>query len=154
VHARPRVQDLIVLGPYLPASVIPNRRLFRNAISNTILLLLPIHSATKASFKVAKKKTNMDGGKVSIEKDPCSVEGKASLKCLNDNNYNRSMCQQAFDNYKACKKFWGSVSLNRSRAGIKPVLPPVDERDAIKREYVRTGKIPTTAPPPSTSDNS
>lgn len=89
----------------------------------------------------------MSGGKISIEKDPCSLESNASMKCLDTNNYDRSMCQQYFDNYIACKKFWGKVSLARSRSGISPSVPPVHERDALKRLYMETGKIHATAPP-------
>jgi len=91
---------------------------------------------------------NPDGGKVSIEKDPCTMESKESMKCLDDNNYDRKKCEKYFDNYKACKKFWWSVGLARSRSGVSPSLPPLHERDAIKKHYIKTGKIVGTPPPP------
>jgi len=90
------------------------------------------------------------GGKVSIEKDPCSLESKASLKCMEDNSYNRGACLNHFENYKACKKFWGSVYTARKRAGIVPYLAPVNEREAIKRRYMETGKV---HPTPEQPDN-
>ncbi len=43
-------------------------------------------------------------------KNPCYEESMASMKCLNDNNYDRSMCVMQFDNYNACKDFWMRVS--------------------------------------------
>jgi len=95
----------------------------------------------------------MDGGKLSIEKDPCTLESKASLKCMDDNNYNRSLCQKYFENYQACKKFWGSVYTARKRAGIVPYLAPVNERDGIKRRYIETGKVHPT-PDPETGNSS
>ena len=43
------------------------------------------------------------------EKDPCFKENKASLKCLNDNDYDYSKCNAFFANYKECKTFWMQV---------------------------------------------
>jgi len=84
-----------------------------------------------------------DASKVTDEKDPCAVEGKASQKCLSTNNYDKSACGLYFDNYNNCKKFWGSVYLARKRAGITPYLPPSQDRPAIKIKYKETGEIPT-----------
>jgi len=84
------------------------------------------------------------GGQITIEKDPCFMESKASMKCLNDFNFDRSQCQEYFANYKACKKFWSDVTLGRKRKGISPHLPPHEERQAIKERYIQTGKIPTS----------
>ncbi|KJE93860.1 hypothetical protein CAOG_004584 [Capsaspora owczarzaki ATCC 30864] len=38
--------------------------------------------------------------------NPCQKETEASYKCLDENNYNRDMCGQFFDAYKACKQRW------------------------------------------------
>jgi len=81
---------------------------------------------------------------MTIEKDPCFMESKASMKCLQDFNFDRSRCGDYFDNYKACKQFWGAVHTARKRKGISPHLPPLEERQAIKERYIQTGKIPAT----------
>jgi len=81
---------------------------------------------------------------VSAEKDPCTAESMKSMQCLQDNDYNRAACKKDFDNYNACKKFWGSVYIARKRAGIVPYLPPHQDRQAMKVIYAKTGKIPTT----------
>lgn len=86
----------------------------------------------------------MSGSKVTSEKDPCSVESLKSMKCLSDNNYDKSACQQQFDNYKECKKFWGQVRLARRANGIYPYMPPEKDRAAMKIKYIKTGTIPTT----------
>ncbi|KAG8888238.1 Mitochondrial copper homeostasis protein [Tulasnella sp. 403] len=38
--------------------------------------------------------------------DPCAGASKASLKCLDQNNYNKSACTAYFEAYKECKKAW------------------------------------------------
>jgi len=67
-----------------------------------------------------------------------------SMKCLQDTGYDRAACKSAFDNYNACKKFWGSVYTARRRAGVQPYMPPHQDRAAMKAAYARTGKIPVT----------
>merc|ERR1712198_573351 len=70
------------------------------------------------------------------EKDPCIKENKMTYKCLDENNYDRTACANYFENYKRCKTFWGQVRVDRRRAGIEPNLPPAEEREKIKREYL------------------
>ncbi|XP_068202473.1 coiled-coil-helix-coiled-coil-helix domain-containing protein 7 isoform X2 [Palaemon carinicauda] len=70
------------------------------------------------------------------EKNPCIKEHTMSLKCLEDNDYDRNKCGWHFENYKKCQDFWSEIRVQRRRAGIKPNLPPVEERDEIKREYL------------------
>lgn len=67
---------------------------------------------------------------------PCIVEHDLSLQCLEDNNYNRSKCANAFLNFTACKTFWNKIKVERQRKGIKPDIPPPEEREAIKREFI------------------
>ncbi|KAJ2076620.1 hypothetical protein H4R24_005593 [Coemansia sp. RSA 988] len=38
--------------------------------------------------------------------DPCAIEAKASFKCLDENNYKKSTCDDYFYAYKECKKLW------------------------------------------------
>merc|ERR1711971_520219 len=78
--------------------------------------------------------------KNSIQNDPCYFEGKASMKCVTDNVGDKSKCQQYFDSYKKCKKFWYDVYVGRRQANLKPHLPPVPERQAYLEKYVKTKK--------------
>lgn len=39
-----------------------------------------------------------------VDDNPCSTLAKASLKCLETNHFDKSKCQGAFEEYKACKK--------------------------------------------------
>jgi hypothetical protein len=38
--------------------------------------------------------------------DPCSEASANSMKCLDQNNYEKSKCREAFDAYKECKRLW------------------------------------------------
>ena len=66
------------------------------------------------------------------------------MKCLSENNYDKSQCQDAFENYRACKKFWGAVTVLRRKKGIEPYLAPIEDRNGIKELYKKTGEIPAT----------
>jgi hypothetical protein len=38
----------------------------------------------------------------------CDRLGGESLKCLDENNYDKSRCKQAFENFKECKRLYVS----------------------------------------------
>ncbi|EPQ26662.1 uncharacterized protein PFL1_05642 [Pseudozyma flocculosa PF-1] len=38
--------------------------------------------------------------------DPCAKAAKQSMKCLDDNNYDRTKCGEVFNQYRECKKAW------------------------------------------------
>ncbi|CCH40945.1 Cytochrome c oxidase-assembly factor COX23,mitochondrial [Wickerhamomyces ciferrii] len=38
--------------------------------------------------------------------DPCSQTSAMSIKCLEQNNFDRSMCTEYFKAYRECKKEW------------------------------------------------
>ena len=76
-------------------------------------------------------------------------------------DYDKGKCQTEFENYRSCKGFWNSVSWARRREvgftsiylnfiasnfqGLYPLVPiSEEERAAFKRQYARTGTIPTT----------
>uniref|UniRef100_A0A8C6YL32 Coiled-coil-helix-coiled-coil-helix domain-containing protein 7 n=1 Tax=Nothoprocta perdicaria TaxID=30464 RepID=A0A8C6YL32_NOTPE len=40
--------------------------------------------------------------------NPCVAETDASIKCMDENNYDKSMCTDYFLKYKNCRKFWVS----------------------------------------------
>ena len=45
---------------------------------------------------------------------------------------------------RACKTFWMKVRMNRRQNGISPALPDPQDRPAMKKLYMQTGKIPLT----------
>ena len=51
-----------------------------------------------------------DACKVSSAKDPCWMENKLSMTCLDKNGYNKHFCQVEFENYRRCKGFRSSVT--------------------------------------------
>ncbi|KAF9644173.1 hypothetical protein BDM02DRAFT_3103380, partial [Thelephora ganbajun] len=48
---------------------------------------------------------------------PCEAAAKASMDCLEKNNYKRSQCLHMFEAYKECKKTWLSQRRADRRAG-------------------------------------
>lgn len=38
--------------------------------------------------------------------DPCRAQTKASMKCMDDNNYEKRRCTRFFKDYSDCKKKW------------------------------------------------
>ncbi|PVU92136.1 hypothetical protein BB559_003826 [Furculomyces boomerangus] len=38
--------------------------------------------------------------------NPCEIESRASLKCLEINEYKKPLCKEYFDAYIQCKKLW------------------------------------------------
>jgi cytochrome c oxidase assembly protein subunit 23 len=42
---------------------------------------------------------------------PCAAAAKASMDCLDRNNYDRSSCVDFFQAYKDCKKTWARALL-------------------------------------------
>uniref|UniRef100_A0A8C0V097 Coiled-coil-helix-coiled-coil-helix domain-containing protein 7 n=3 Tax=Paridae TaxID=9153 RepID=A0A8C0V097_CYACU len=63
--------------------------------------------------------------------NPCIAETDATTKCMNDNNYNKDLCTDYFLKYKNCRKFWHEIMMQRKRSGVKPEMPPAEERKKI-----------------------
>ncbi|KAJ8710019.1 hypothetical protein PYW07_009385 [Mythimna separata] len=72
--------------------------------------------------------------------NPCLKEQEMSYKCLSKNGYDNSKCEEYFDNYNTCKKFWGKVYKDRKAKGEYPYLPEVEDRAKIKEQYFKTVK--------------
>ncbi|XP_022688573.1 coiled-coil-helix-coiled-coil-helix domain-containing protein 7-like isoform X1 [Varroa jacobsoni] len=70
------------------------------------------------------------------ENNPCLREQEISLKCLEQNGYDKDKCGLQFLNYKRCKVFWTRVIRDRQSRGISPDLPPIEERARAKKEYL------------------
>ncbi|CAH1116323.1 unnamed protein product [Phaedon cochleariae] len=67
--------------------------------------------------------------------NPCIKEQELTYKCFNDHNFDKAACQLEIHNYKVCKSFWHSVKQQRIKDGLRPILPPVEDRESIKQEY-------------------
>ncbi|XP_003741493.1 coiled-coil-helix-coiled-coil-helix domain-containing protein 7 [Galendromus occidentalis] len=78
----------------------------------------------------------MSAGGNLAERNPCHKESELSLECLFRNSDDRDKCHVYFENYKVCKKFWDHVRKDRMRKGLNPALPPLAEREAVKKEYL------------------
>ena len=55
----------------------------------------------------------------------CREEGKASMKCLSDNNYDKSKCEKFFEQYRQCKTELMAIVKERRRRGLAPYDVPV-----------------------------
>ncbi|KAI9268860.1 hypothetical protein BDA99DRAFT_502834 [Phascolomyces articulosus] len=49
--------------------------------------------------------------------NPCALEEKQSMKCLDKNNYDKSKCDYFFLQYRECKKKWLEERRQLRRAG-------------------------------------
>ncbi|KAM3593522.1 uncharacterized protein V6R79_014706 [Siganus canaliculatus] len=63
--------------------------------------------------------------------NPCIEESDASQKCLDANNYDKSMCSVYFQRYKNCRKYWHNIMLQRRRDGVNPDMPTAAERHEL-----------------------
>ncbi|XP_025415468.1 coiled-coil-helix-coiled-coil-helix domain-containing protein 7 [Sipha flava] len=70
------------------------------------------------------------------DSNPCLQEQKISLKCLQEHFGDKTKCDPQIENYKDCKTFWYNICKERKANNIKPVLPPLEERIKIKKEYL------------------
>jgi len=86
----------------------------------------------KEDFQTARKR-----------KDPCWRERELSLGCLTENSAEQEKCKDYFVNVKNCMKFWSKVTMDRRMKGIHPELPPLEEREKVRAEYINEWKIPT-----------
>ena len=85
-----------------------------------------------------------DASQVTQNKDPCWKEHKISLNCLDENGYDKSLCQREFENYRNCKGFWNNVSWTRKKYGLYPLVPQSEEeRMAFIKKYKLTGQVPS-----------
>merc|ERR1712004_188408 len=90
--------------------------------------------------RVIRKQQKSQPNKFEAEaKNPCLKESQLSVKCMNDNGFDKEKCYYHFLNYERCKKFWNAVQSDRRSKGISPLLPPLEERDKIKAEFPFSG---------------
>ncbi|XP_061569582.1 coiled-coil-helix-coiled-coil-helix domain-containing protein 7-like [Cololabis saira] len=59
------------------------------------------------------------------------TESDASQKCLDINNYDKSMCSMYFQRYKNCRKYWHGIMVQRRRVGVRPDMPTAAEREEM-----------------------
>lgn len=55
--------------------------------------------------------------------NPCAAESVASLKCLEENHYDKARCANYFKAYKECKRAWNQRKAERRRRGLPPGDP-------------------------------
>lgn len=72
-----------------------------------------------------------------LENDPCFEEGQVSLDC--QTNYFDS-CAKEIENLKTCRTFWHNVKKDRKAKEIYPILPPIEERQEIKKQFMQRTK--------------
>ncbi|XP_017881881.1 coiled-coil-helix-coiled-coil-helix domain-containing protein 7 [Ceratina calcarata] len=70
--------------------------------------------------------------------NPCYKESLISAQCLERNQYDYTLCEVQFENYRVCKRFWSSVISKRRLEGVMPIVPPPDEREKIRKEFINT----------------
>ncbi|XP_046880379.1 coiled-coil-helix-coiled-coil-helix domain-containing protein 7 [Hypomesus transpacificus] len=63
--------------------------------------------------------------------NPCIEESDGSQKCMDVNNYDKSMCTVYFLRYKNCRKYWHNIMIERRHGGVKPDMPTAEERQQI-----------------------
>ncbi|KIY52990.1 hypothetical protein FISHEDRAFT_69448 [Fistulina hepatica ATCC 64428] len=49
--------------------------------------------------------------------DPCVAASKASMECMNRNDYDRNECMEYFQAYRDCKKTWMEQRKNDRQTG-------------------------------------
>ncbi|XP_014260215.1 coiled-coil-helix-coiled-coil-helix domain-containing protein 7 [Cimex lectularius] len=91
--------------------------------------------------KLTRKERNLRAQLNNEENNPCYKEHVFSLNCLAQNNYNGEVCQNHFANYRTCRTFWHAVIRKRRNEGIEPHLPPLEERQTIKDNFLKKGAL-------------
>ncbi|KAF8933835.1 hypothetical protein EDD21DRAFT_363820 [Dissophora ornata] len=65
--------------------------------------------------------------------DPCQAQTKASMKCMDENNYDKRRCTRFFKDYSDCKKKW-LESLREERRKKNLGIVDDDEIPDIKKD--------------------
>lgn len=69
--------------------------------------------------------------------NPCLRESQMSMDCMSRNGYDRDKCYDYFMNYRSCLNFWKKVAKQRRKQGIKPEIPPAEERAVIWENFLK-----------------
>lgn len=97
--------------PGQPQHQNPNhtRRSSRCVTAKSVRAYLSVHTGQGSlhkSCRVSPYLTRHVSRIISIPLSPCEVAAKASMDCLDKNDYKRSQCIHLFEAYKECKKTW------------------------------------------------
>ncbi|KAF9207814.1 Mitochondrial copper homeostasis protein [Haplosporangium sp. Z 27] len=65
--------------------------------------------------------------------DPCQAQTKASMKCMDENNYDKRRCTRFFKDYSDCKKKW-METLREDRRKKNLGIVDDDESSEIKKD--------------------
>ncbi|KAF9950458.1 Mitochondrial copper homeostasis protein [Mortierella alpina] len=68
--------------------------------------------------------------------DPCQAQTKASMKCMDENNYDKRRCTRFFKDYTDCKKKWASEmeSLREERRRRNLGITDDDDIPELKKD--------------------
>lgn len=69
------------------------------------------------------------------EKNPCYWESQMTLQCLQKRYKEKGDCEIFGENVKNCKKFWTWVIKDRKKKGLTPVVPPIEDKEQVYKEY-------------------
>jgi len=92
----------------------------------------------KATNESERQRNIRAGSQMAELNNPCLNEQKQVQRCMDKSGYDKEKCQLHMNNYNTCKRFWGEVRVRRRREGLPP-LPPPEEREAIKKEFLAKG---------------
>ncbi|KAI9146142.1 hypothetical protein BKA69DRAFT_1047610 [Paraphysoderma sedebokerense] len=72
-------------------------------------------SSSSSSTSTSKSSTSTSPDILPTLSQFCKIEASESIKCLEVNNYDKSMCSKMFQDYKDCKKLWQQKRKSRNR---------------------------------------
>ncbi|CAG5115417.1 unnamed protein product [Candidula unifasciata] len=76
-----------------------------------------------------------------FDDDPCIKEYLLTKKCMGEKGHEH--CQDVLRNYEHCRYFWSWIESMRDQEGIKPAMPPPEEREEVKQRYLPLLKPPS-----------
>ncbi|KAF9897304.1 Mitochondrial copper homeostasis protein [Lobosporangium transversale] len=68
--------------------------------------------------------------------DPCRAQTRASLKCMDENNYDKRRCTRFFKDYSDCKKKW-LASLREERRKRNLGIVDDDEASGLNKDNTK-----------------
>ncbi|KAH8915183.1 hypothetical protein BT69DRAFT_1289162 [Atractiella rhizophila] len=68
----------------------------------------PLPSTPSPEARIPRNVEEFIDGKKEASRytNPCAMAQSESMKCLDKYNYNHSMCEDFFENYRECKTEW------------------------------------------------
>ncbi|CAK9290973.1 unnamed protein product [Gordionus sp. m RMFG-2023] len=70
----------------------------------------------------------------------CQYESDIVHRCFKKYDFDKSKCSKEILNYNTCKKFWTHVVNERRRKDQKPYVPTEQERNQLKKDFIKNEK--------------